>query len=63
MTYEHEVEMDPIYFSTDFQFLLFVNIAGLFISSMATLAPANKGYKFLCGIIYNYIDCANFCSK
>ena len=55
--------MDPIYFSTDFQFLLFVNIAGLFISSMATLAPANKGYKFLCGIIYNYIDCANFCSK
>ena len=41
-------------------FLFVVNVAGLFILSMATLVPANKGNKFLCGIIYNYIDCAKF---
>ena len=52
----------PIYiFYTDFQFSFFVvNVAGLFILWMATLVPANKGNKFLCGIIYNYIDCAKF---
>ena len=41
-----------------FQFV--VNVAGLFVSSMATPVPVNKGNKFLCGIIYNYIDCAKF---